>query len=349
MKQIWSRSITAFILIAAHATAAEPEKTAAEALKNVQILKDVPLSRWNDVMNGMNDALGVTCQHCHVAPVYEKDDLKPKETARAMLRMMRDLNAGPFAGRTPVKCYTCHQGNVVPKMLPPLWTKPEVRAQAAQPPPSNPNALPDADRVFARYREAVGRTQLRSVRLKATMTRSSGPTLDAEMDIFPPDKFCALVNVDGRRMRQVFDGDRSWVATPTGVIQMPPTSFVDGQIMQDALLAVKFPVSEGPRKTVGLERIEDRDYVVLESRTDRKFERLYFDRETGLLFRRYSEARSLVGSAPFEISYEDYREVDGLKMPYLITMRSGTGRTQYRISDIRTNLDFDAERFAMPR
>jgi hypothetical protein len=113
----------AALLTLAHA-ADTLEKTAAEELKNVQVLKEVPLSQWNDIMLAFNDALGVTCQHCHVVGSYEKDNLKPKETARAMLRMMRDLNAGAFTGRDQVTCYTCHRGGVQPKSSPPLWTNP---------------------------------------------------------------------------------------------------------------------------------------------------------------------------------------------------------------------------------
>jgi hypothetical protein len=318
---------------------------AAEALKNVQVLKDVPLSEWNDIMLAFDDALGVTCVHCHVSGSFEKDDLKPKETARAMLRMMRDLNAGPFNGRSQVTCYTCHQGGVQPKTSPPLWTKPEARPQ----PPSAPSAagaLPDADRVLARYRNAVGSAPLKSLRMKASIVSSTGPVIDAEIGIDPPGRFYMQAHAGGVELRQVLDEGRMWVVTPAGVVERPPSIAAGNLQMVDALVAVKFAVSEAPRKTAGVETINGRAYTILESRNARRLERLYFDGESGLLFRRYTEALSRVGSAPSEMTFEDYREVGGLKMPYLVRVRFGLGQTEYRVSEIQTNVELDPKRFA---
>jgi hypothetical protein len=128
MKTVFNLFALAVALLVVDAAAA-PEKTAGQVLKNVQVLKDAPASEWNDIMNGMVDALGVSCQHCHAIGAFEKDDQKAKETARAMLRMVRDLNAFAFAGKNVVSCFTCHQGSVRPKSLPPLWTKTEARPQ----------------------------------------------------------------------------------------------------------------------------------------------------------------------------------------------------------------------------
>jgi hypothetical protein len=40
-----------------------PEKTAGEAMKNVQVLKDIPASEWNNVMFFISGSLGVGCEH----------------------------------------------------------------------------------------------------------------------------------------------------------------------------------------------------------------------------------------------------------------------------------------------
>jgi hypothetical protein len=344
MKKVFNLFALAAAAMMGHAAAA-PEKTAGELLKNVQVLKDVPASEWNNIMNGMVDALGVSCQHCHAIGAFEKDDQKAKDTARAMLRMVRDLNASAFAGKNLVSCYTCHQGSVRPKSLPPLWTKTEPRPQTAT---SASDALPSAEAVLARYRKAAGAASLKSLRLKGVMLTSAGPTLTAEIDAFPPDKLYTKMTINGQQISQVYDGDRGWTVTPMGIMRMPATLLTNPLMIPGTLLVVKFPVSDAPRKTVAVEKIDGRAYTVVESQSSRLLERLYFDNETGLLYRRYSEARSLIGSAPLELSFGDYRDLNGLKLPYLLIARFGTGRIEYRFSEIQPDIELDPARFAEP-
>ena len=62
-------------------------------------------------MEFMSSSLGVECSFCHVAGHFEKDDKKPKATARAMMRMMFALNDNDFEGKREVTCYSCHRGS----------------------------------------------------------------------------------------------------------------------------------------------------------------------------------------------------------------------------------------------
>jgi hypothetical protein len=48
------------------AAAAAPEKTAGETFKNVQVLKDIPASKFMPTMFFIAASLGVGCDHCHV-------------------------------------------------------------------------------------------------------------------------------------------------------------------------------------------------------------------------------------------------------------------------------------------
>src|SRR5947207_8196130 len=51
----------------------KPVKTAAEAFKNVQVLKRVPADKWFDTMAFIAGSLGVTCDHCHTSS-FELDE-----------------------------------------------------------------------------------------------------------------------------------------------------------------------------------------------------------------------------------------------------------------------------------
>ena len=114
------------------------------------------------VMRGFTAGLGVQCNYCHALGDFASDNNPKKETARKMLRMIRQINmhfpdAGndfansrylPFPeGKQYITCYTCHQGETKPKFETPEPVKraPEPYAPGAQgvgvpgvPPPSPP-------------------------------------------------------------------------------------------------------------------------------------------------------------------------------------------------------------------
>ena len=75
-------------------------------------------------MQGYATALGVACEHCHVAPANSGLPQPKKDIARQMIAMTRDLNARVqlATGKSPleatkVECATCHRGVTIPKPL----------------------------------------------------------------------------------------------------------------------------------------------------------------------------------------------------------------------------------------
>ena len=91
-----------------------PGETAAEYYKNIKVLKDVPAEQLPVSMQFIAASLGVGCDFCHVTGPqggFDRDDKKPKETARKMLRMVETINTQQFEGRQQVNCTTCHHGS----------------------------------------------------------------------------------------------------------------------------------------------------------------------------------------------------------------------------------------------
>jgi len=75
-------------------------------------------------MQAIATALGVACEHCHVAPAGSDLPQPKKDIARQMMAMTRDLNARvqaatgkPAAEATQVTCATCHRGVPIPRPL----------------------------------------------------------------------------------------------------------------------------------------------------------------------------------------------------------------------------------------
>jgi photosynthetic reaction center cytochrome c subunit len=93
--------------------------------KNVQVLKDLPVTEFTRLMASMTTWVAPTqgCTYCHVdANNLASDDIYTKKVSRRMLQMVLDINtnykthvasSGP-TGANGVTCYTCHRGQPVP-------------------------------------------------------------------------------------------------------------------------------------------------------------------------------------------------------------------------------------------
>ena len=78
------------------------------------------------------------------------------------------------------------------------------------------------------------------------------------------------------------------------------------------------------------------------------FRSLYFDIDSGLLVRHVTEERTMLGPLPMQIDYDDWRDVDGVKLPFVTTW-STPGRSWRRIATkIEHGAKLDDAEFAMP-
>ena len=75
---------------------------------------------------------------------------------------------------------------------------------------------------------------------------------------------------------------------------------------------------------------------------------LYFDRETGLLLRELRYGSSPIGRIPTQIDFSDYREVDGIKLPFRITYAWLDGRDAIVLDEVQINVPVDETKFGRP-
>ena len=87
-------------------------KTSEQVYKNIQVLKGIPASDVYTIMVSFNTALGVTCEYCHVSPVFDRDTKKPKQETRRMILLQMAINREHFNGQERVTCYSCHRGTL---------------------------------------------------------------------------------------------------------------------------------------------------------------------------------------------------------------------------------------------
>jgi hypothetical protein len=143
--------------------------TAEQVYKNIKVLQGSPADSFNQAMHLISGALGVNCEYCHKEMDFVSDEVKKKDAARGMITMTAELNQRVFQGKQVITCYTCHQGNAIPRNTPLL--------PLAGPAADNRREieLPSAAEVLSKYIAALGGEQ----NLKKITTR----LITAEQDV----------------------------------------------------------------------------------------------------------------------------------------------------------------------
>jgi photosynthetic reaction center cytochrome c subunit len=324
-------------------------KTAEQVYKNIQMFKALPASQLDPTMAFISGSLGVKCGYCHVNP-FEKDSKPAKQTARQMIRMVFDLNKGSFGGQSAVSCYTCHRGKPVPVSVPAvgqnLW-QPNSSSSKDSP-------LPTVDQILDRYVQALGGADLFQ---KITSRVVKGSRIGADGVLVPedvyqkaPNKLLTVTSYPDITFRNGFNGTAGWgESSKGGVLELPGQ--VLEQLKNDSEFYKEIRTKELYQKLtlMGKSTIGDSEAYVIEAGSFRGSpEKLYFDIRSGLLVRRYVESETVLGRFPLQTDYEDYRDVDGIKQPFLIHW-SIPGRVWGRkVAEIKQNVAIDDQQFNPP-
>lgn len=342
------------------------EKTAGETYKNVQVLKDVPASDWIPTMQFISGSLGVSCEMCHTIGHFDSDSKTPKRRARMMIRMVRAINDDNFDGRRVVTCNTCHRGATHPNPIPAPWNKTddqlaayhaELQALASkdrgEPGPTPPTltrdvAMPTPEQVIAKYKAAVGAASFstwKSLQIKGTLSVQAEKAVSKYTVYFlPAGRVLFGDSVQGAQPRTFLNGDRAWTVTAQG--RKPVAADKIGFLRARALLLGPVKVTESPAMRIaGAEIIDGRKVYVIESRESKVVRRLSFDAKSGLLSKMREEIDTPLGTMVNETHYDDYRLVDGIKVPFAITVLYMEDKFQYALTDVRKNAAIDAAQF----
>jgi photosynthetic reaction center cytochrome c subunit len=341
------------------ANATGPKK-AEEQFKNIQALKGIPADQVFPAMQFITASLGVECQFCHVEGAFEKDDKKPKQTARKMIEMMFAINKDNFEGHREVTCYSCHRGSPDPVGTPlvmaaelkgmgeakkPEETKNEEAAKDASAPP--------ADQLLGKYLQAVGGAaaveKITSRVMKGTISFGDR---NVPIDIFSkdPDMRVSFTHTPDGDSVTAFDGHEGWLGVPGHAAREMHGPDLDGAAIDaDLHLAVHLKGMFTEVQVQGTEKVGDHDaYLVIGRRDGKTPLRLYFDEQSGLLVRLVRYGETPLGRMPTQIDFEDYRDAGGVKIPFRWTLARPGGRFTIQISEVKENVPVDDAKFARP-
>jgi photosynthetic reaction center cytochrome c subunit len=327
-------------------------KTAEQQFKNVKVLKDIPAEQLIPTMQFIAASLGVECEFCHVERQMDKDDKKEKQTARKMISMELAINKGHFDGELEVTCYTCHRGAAHPIGVPIL------SVDAAKPAPhvhddGDVHAnQPTAEQILDKYLAAVGGAEA----LKKIKTRVQKGTIDAMGMQFPievyseaPEKRVSISHPQGGASVTAFNGEVGWLSIPGGVHRMTALEREGARIDAEFYFPARIREMYKEFHVMPDEELNGHaTIVVAASAPGRPPLRLYFDHENGLLLRLIRYTETALGRNPVQIEYGDFREADGVKIPYSWTLTRTNGSFTIRVQQLQQNVPLDESLFVPP-
>jgi photosynthetic reaction center cytochrome c subunit len=356
------------------------DKPVEQTRKNIQVLKGLPESQLFPEMNFISTSLGVQCGFCHVSKgkdpktgftnwVWESDDKEEKKTARDMMRMVLAVNGGNFGlSRGDVTCYTCHRGQMHPQGMPTL----PLAASGHEPPPgATPtpapgaagehgapggagNAQPTVQQVYDKYLAALGGqaavSKFQTQVLKGNVAQSQNRNATFELTMKSPDKYLLAVESPQGSMRRGLSGASGWMAGPRGARALSASELAEARRVADIFGLVKFTPSPTMR-VVGRRKVGDRDAVVVADGPSEGVQRRYFfDAETGLLTRVVTLTDALLNQLPEQVDFEDYRDVDGAKVPFVVRVSAIDTFNSYTrtLTEVRHGVPVEDKLFDMP-
>jgi hypothetical protein len=356
-----------------------------QVFKNVRALKGIPLDDFMETMGLISAALSFDCSDCHTNAGTDKvdwaADTPRKVIARTMINMVATINKNNFQGREAVTCWTCHRNRDKPLVTPVFETIYGEPTLAPDDVIASTPGLPSPESILDRFIQASGGAQrlagLTSIDATGTSAGFGGFGGGGAVEIAAkaPDKRATIILFKAETGRgdqiRTYDGTTGWVRTPLNVVgeyqlvggdldgaRFDAQLSFPGQIKQ-ILTNLKtgspttisdLPVSHS-QAAVQANAAGGKTYTVdvVQGNGPRGLlVTLYFDKTTGLLARELRYSVTPIGRVPTEIDFADYRDVNGIKLPFRISYVWLDGRDSIILSDIKTNVPIDEAKFGRP-
>jgi zinc protease len=240
-------------------------------------------------------------------------------------------------------------------------------AQSATSKSSDPNATPaasvsaptapalTADQILENYIKAIGGRE----NWKKLTTRISTGTIDVPaMNLSglvtvrekAPNRSIFTVNFNGAVFQQGFDGTIGWSNDPqNGLREQTGEELAETKRDSDFYHPLDLKQMYSKITVAGTDKIDDREaYVVEASSGDLGTDKIYFDAQNGLVLRIVGQHHTVDGPATFTEDFSDFREVDGIKLPYTVRQESPSSTFTIKFTEIRHNEAIEDASFAKP-
>ena len=243
-------------------------------------------------------------------------------------------------------CGASARAQTAPQTPAAMQAKPEAKAD---------EKLPAAEVLFDKHLKALG-GEAALGKFKSRVTRGSieiapmGVKGTFETSQKAPQMSLTTMNLTGLGViQQGYDGAVGWAKDPfTGLRELK-----GGELSAVQRAAYINPggwrQAYSSMKTTGRSRVGEREvYVVEGASAGGTPDKLYFDAQTGLLLRMDAVVESPQGRVVSETTFDDYREVDGVKVPYSLRSVLGAATVVTRVEEVKHDVALEDKTFAKP-
>ncbi|MYB93614.1 hypothetical protein F4054_02235 [Candidatus Poribacteria bacterium] len=242
----------------------------------------------------------------------------------------------------------------------------EIEIEQPAPPPAEP--MPEASEAdMAKAKEILaaaveahgGLEKLKSVKNIVMEARASANTPAGPMQVegksyyVYPDKFRQDMKMPQGEMAYVFDGTAGFAMTPMGVQPIPPqmaNSFKDAVFRENVWLLANLSQNNIPIQYAGTEEVQGKQaHVLAVQQPSGEMLKVFISDETYYIVKiSYREAAQGT-TVDRETLMSDYRDVEGIKVPYHIVQNvDGQPFSESSVTGITLNAEIDASLFQEP-
>jgi photosynthetic reaction center cytochrome c subunit len=172
-----------------------------------------------------------------------------------------------------------------------------------------------------------------------------------EVRMKAPNLILVVINLGGAIIQQGFDGTSAWSDDPRNGLRV-----LTGGELEDERKEANFYHALDLQKiyskftVTGREKIDDHDTYVVEASPagGGDPDKLYFDTQSGLEVRSVNHRHTPDGSMEFSANIADYRELDGVKLPFRVEQASSQAAFTITFTDIQHNVDLPDSLFTKP-
>jgi zinc protease len=218
-------------------------------------------------------------------------------------------------------------------------------------------AMPTVDQILDKYIQAIGGKdavqKINSRVSKGTFELEQMPG-DATTEIYQkaPNKiFTDTESGSFGAYKRGFNGTVGWEDNPqAGLADITGGQLADMKRGADFYRDVKLKDLYPKRTLKGKETVNGKDaYVVELTPAEGSAETWSFDADSGLAVRVQSQMEGPNGVVDLDTSLADYRDVDGVKYPFLIHQSFGELAFTIKFTDVQQNVAIDDAKFDKPK
>ena len=217
-------------------------------------------------------------------------------------------------------------------------------------------ALPGADQILDKYVQAIGgKAAIEKLTSRVSKGSFELPAFGASgtVEIYEkaPNKNVAIINIAGFGVVQEgFDGNVGWAQDPqSGLRVTSGPELAAAKLDAEFLKPIKIKQLYSKIVVKGKDKVADKEvYVVEATPAGSSVETWYFDTQSGLMLRQDAEREGPQGKQNVQIFLDNYKEVDGVKLPFSIHQVTPAFTIDIKIEEVKHNVPVDDAKFVKP-